>query len=413
VAVFAPAVTERGDGSVPRSIPTSVKPSVLRWARESVNLTPLAAARKMHLAEDRVEQWESGALSPTVAQLRTAAEVYKRPLAVFFLSEPPRDFDAMRDFRRHVGAEVGGWSPELHGEYRRAIVQREAALELAELDEAPPPTTWRLDPVFGTDDEIAAASRELLLTQSPLPLPKVGGTKFEHLNTWIAALEEAGILVFATSGGRVATTEMRAFSLYYNVLPVIMVNGGDAARGRLFSLMHEYARLILHTGGLCDTITDTTATDPDRQLEARCNAIAAAILMPRHLVLSSADVAERQAVPDSWTYSSLRDAAAPFGASAEAFARRLLTLGRITPAFYQERREEFLLAYAQEEERTTPSGGNWYRTTARDLGKGFVRRIADARRRRVIDSYLAATYLNVKVDQIDRLAEMAALSESA
>ncbi len=42
-----------------------------------------------------------------------------------------------------------------------------------------------------------------------------------------------------------------------------------------------------------------------------------------------------------------------------------------------------------------------------------MRRIADARRRRVIDSYTAASFLNVKVDQIDRLAEMAALSESA
>ena len=131
----------REGASVARSTPALVVPSVLRWARESVNLTPLAAARKMKLPEDRVEQWEAGAATPTIAQLRKAAEVYKRPLAVFFLSEPPADFDAMRDFRRHHGAEAGDWTPELHGEYRRAIAQREAALELAEIDEAPPPTT--------------------------------------------------------------------------------------------------------------------------------------------------------------------------------------------------------------------------------------------------------------------------------
>ena len=111
-----------------RSIPALVEPPVLRWARESVNLTPLAAARKMKLPDDRVEQWEAGSATPTIAQLRKAAEVYKRPLAVFFLSEPPTDFDAKRDFRRHQKAEAGEWSPELHGEYRRAIAQREAAL---------------------------------------------------------------------------------------------------------------------------------------------------------------------------------------------------------------------------------------------------------------------------------------------
>lgn len=395
-----------------RSIPALVEPSVLRWARETVGLIPLAAARKIGVPDGRVDEWENGTAQPTIAQLRKAAEVYRRPLGVFFLPEPPLDFDTMRDFRRHIDARTGDWSPELHGEYRRAIAQREAALELAEIDETPPQTAWHLEPLPDDNEEIAAAARFLLLRHSPLPLPKGTGTKYDHLNTWVAALEEAGVLVMATSGGRVSTAEMRAFSLYYDALPVIMVNGSDAARGRLFSLLHEYAHLLLHTGGLCDTVTDTKAADPDRALEARCNAIAAATLMPREQVLVSPEVADRRATPESWDYAALRDAAAAFGVSAEAFARRLLTLGRIDQAFYQTRRAEFLEAYAGEEDQSM-RGGNWYRNTARDLGKGFVRRIADAHERRVIDSYTAASFLNVKVEQIGRLAEMAAISESA
>ncbi len=38
-----------------------------------------------------------------------------------------------------------------------------------------------------------------------------------------------------------------------------------------------------------------------------------------------------------------------------------------------------------------------------------MRLVADARRRRVIDSYTAASFLDVKVTQIERLAEAAAL----
>lgn len=396
-----------------KSIPAFVEPSVLRWARETVGLIPVAAARKIGVADDRVEKWEAGEGAPTISQLRKAAEVYKRPLAVFFLPEPPEDFDTLRDFRRHVGAESGDWTPDLHGEYRRAISQREAALELAEIEETPPPTTWRLETLPDNDEQLAAAARALLLGQTPLPLPKTIGTKYEHLNTWTAALEEAGVLVMATSGGRVATTEMRAFSLYYEELPVIMVNGSDAARGRLFSLLHEYVHLLLHTSGLCDMITDTKAMDPNSALEARCNAVAAAILMPRDLVLGSPEVDGRRALRDSWDYAALRDAAAPFGVSAEALVRRLLTLGRIDREFYQAHRARFLAAYQNEEDQAPSGGGNWYRNKARDLGKGFVRRIADAHRRRVIDSFTAASFLSVKVDQIDRLAEMAALSESA
>lgn len=395
-----------------QSIPALVEPSVLRWARESIGLVPVAAARKIGVSDNRVAQWEAGTAAPSLAQLRKAADVYKRPLGVFFLPEPPADFDTMRDFRRHVGAGAGEWSPDLHGEYRRALTQRESALELAEIDDAPPPTTWRLEELPTDDEVVAAVARDLLLSQTPLRLPGGGGTKYEHLNAWVAALEEAGVLVLATSRGKVPTTEMRAFSLYFDILPVIMVNGGDSARGRLFSLLHEYVHLLLHTGGLCDTVTDTRATTLDRQLEARCNAIAAAMLMPRDAVLGNPEVVARKDAPQSWNYPALRDAAAPFGVSAEAFARRLLTLGRIDQAFYQARRVEFLAAYDQEEAQAG-SGGNWYRNTARDLGKGFVRRIADAHRRRVIDSYTAASFLNVKVDQIARLAEMAALSESA
>ncbi len=247
-----------------RSIPALVEPSVLRWARLTIGLVPLAAARKIGVPDDRVAEWEAGTVQPTIAQLRKAAEVYKRPLGVFFLPAPPEDFDTMRDFRRHVGTSVGEWSPELHGEYRRAIAQRESALELAEIDDAPPPTTWHLKTPPDIDEEIGTAARDLLLSQSPLALPRSTGTSYEHLNTWVAALEETGVLVMATMGGRVATTEMRAFSLFHDVLPVIMVNGSDAPRDRLFSLLHEG-----YSGGSCGSCKTTVelrgcASDQDR-----------------------------------------------------------------------------------------------------------------------------------------------------
>lgn len=395
------------------SIPAHVEPAVLRWARESIGLTPLAAARKIHVPDGRVEDWEHGRARPTIAQLRAAATVYKRPLGVFFLPEPPTDFDTMRDFRRLADADVGQWSPELHGEYRRAQTQREYALELADLEDEPPATAWRLDSLPDGDEALATAARALLLGRSPLPVPTGVASPYDHLNAWTADLEEAGVLVLATQRGGVSPKEMRAFSLYFDVLPVIVVNGSDSPRARLFSLMHEYVHLLLHTGGLCDTVTDARATTPNRRLEARCNAVAAAILIPGRAVLDLPAVVARESAPESWTYEALRAAAAPFGVSAEAFLRRLLTLGRVSREFYQARREEFLAAYEEDEARATSGGGNWYRTTARDLGKGYVRRVADAHRRRVIDSYTAASFLGVKVDQIPRLAREAALQVPA
>ncbi len=395
-----------------RSIPAPVERRVLQWARESVDLTPVAASRKMGLPDDRVDDWEAGKATPTIAQLRKAAEVYKRALAVFFLAEPPTDFDTLRDFRRLDGAEVGAWSPALHDDFRRAHEQRDALLELVDLDDVEPPTAWRIDPLPATDDAIARAGRARLLDVGPLTLPESGDRPYDHLNAWVAALEASGVLVMATAGGRVSVAEMRAFSLYFDAVPVIVVNGADSPRGRLFSLLHEYGHLLLHTSGLCDTTTDRRAVSPDRRLEARCNALAAEMLMPSDLVLASRVVRDHRDDGRPWTYPELRRAAAPFGVSAEAFLRRLVTLGLVTERFYAETREEFLRAYESDAARERAAGGNWYRNAVRDKGKGFVRLVTDAHKRRVIDTYTAATFLDVKASQLSRLASTAALTNA-
>lgn len=175
------------------SIPALVEPAVLRWARESIGLTAVSAARKIGVPDDRVSQWEAGDAEPTIAQLRKAATVYDRALGVFFLATPPSDFDTLRDFRRHEGAVTGEWSPELHAEYRRAHAQRDNALELFELDDDEPPLDWRLSS-SGDDDVFAEAARRMLLNLSPLGLANAS-TPYDHLNTWVAALERAGVLV--------------------------------------------------------------------------------------------------------------------------------------------------------------------------------------------------------------------------
>lgn len=386
-----------------------VEASVLRWARETCGLSHIAASRKIGVPDDRVALWESGQQQPTIAQLKKASTVYKRSLSVFFLAEPPAGFDTLRDFRRLTGADAGEWSPDLHDEYRRVHTQREYLLELSELEDHDIPVAWRLPSISRTDEQLAHDGRLALLATSTLDLPEGGSTPYEHLNFWVSALEEAGVLVAATRGGRVSVKEMRAFSLYFDVLPVMVVNGADSPRGRLFSLLHEYAHLLLHTEGLCDTSTDLRATSPDREIEARCNAIAGSLLVPSTALLTHPEVIRRGSNFEAWDYEALRTVAATFGVSAEVILRRLTTLDRVPRAYYEQQRENFLVAYERDEQRGASGGGNWYRNTARDLGKGYVRQIADAHRRRVIDSNTAAIYLNVKVGQIGRLAETASL----
>jgi hypothetical protein len=156
---------------------------------------------------------------------RRRHSLYKRPLAVFYLSEPPKDYETRRDFRRLDPGESSEWSAALHSEYRRAHFQRDAVLEIAELDDDTLATDWRIARLPATDAALAQAARERLKSTAYRELPKASLREHDHLGYWTRALENAGVLILATQGGQVAETEMRAFSLYFDEVPVIMLNG--------------------------------------------------------------------------------------------------------------------------------------------------------------------------------------------
>lgn len=85
-----------------------IEPALLVWARTTASLELEEAAEAIGVSVERLEDWEQGSDKPTIPQLKKAAAVYKRPLSVLFLPEPPTDFMPLRDFhgsrRRERGA---------------------------------------------------------------------------------------------------------------------------------------------------------------------------------------------------------------------------------------------------------------------------------------------------------------------
>ncbi len=73
---------------------------MLVWARERAKVTAEAAAKAVNVKPETLAEWEAGAETPTLNQLRALATCYRFPLAVFYLPKPPKDFAPLRDFRR-------------------------------------------------------------------------------------------------------------------------------------------------------------------------------------------------------------------------------------------------------------------------------------------------------------------------
>ena len=80
------------------SVNVTVRPELLRWARQRVSLSPDELAASIKAPMEKVVEWErSGAI--TLARLKKLAQKTHTPLGYFFLNKPPDDSLPIADFR--------------------------------------------------------------------------------------------------------------------------------------------------------------------------------------------------------------------------------------------------------------------------------------------------------------------------
>lgn len=381
-----------------------INATLLVWARESIGLSLDDAAAKLKLPSVRLAAWETGESRPSIAQLRKLAGIYKRPLAVFFLPEPPRGFQALRDFRRLPTPAAGQWSPDLHAAIRRAHFQRDASIELYRLLGEEPPKRAELDASPADRDAYALAIRGQLGIDLDEQLSWRDPRR--ALASWIRALEESGVLVLQAQ--HVTLAEMRGFSISNTELPVIMLNGADAPRARIFTALHEYAHVLLNDSGVCD-LHDRGSSD---DLELVCNEIAAAVLLPRGPFLAER-VLSRRPLKGRWAENQLVALAEAYSVSREVVLRRLLTFGLTTWDFVNEKQDEYQAAYAAARERTSSGGPSPYVLKIRDLGRPYVELTLEAFDRNEITAADVSGYLEVKINNLPKLEDQLRRSSPA
>jgi Zn-dependent peptidase ImmA (M78 family) len=285
------------------------------------------------------------------------------------------------DFRLLPEGQIP-YSPALLYEIRRSFERRTIALEiLSEFGEEPPAVP--MEPRNLSADGLARKIRDAL----QISLEDQFGWR-EHytaLRSWTSAVERIGILVFHVSN--VEVSEMRGFSISEYPLPVIGLNGKDSPRGRVFTLLHELAHIMLREGGICDLREGEL--EQARPLEAYCNQVAAEALVPGSALLRERTVVENGPDP-IWTNEQLRYLANRFMVSQEVLLRRLLTLGRTTGAFYRWKRRDW--QEGLEEERP-PGFIAYHRRVLRDNGRAYTRLVLSAFYNDLISSRDLSTFL--------------------
>ena len=385
-----------------------VSPNILKWARMSAGYTTDDVAARLKKTVETIEAIENDHSETvlTIGQIRTLAELYKRPLSDFFLPKPPEERPLPHDFRSPVDGHEG-YSPSLIKELRRANARRDYALSLFDdLKEEIPQITTKIEMNAGAD-KFGDIIRELCGVD--YEQQKQWGDGATGYKAWRERLGRIGCLVFQFD--TVPIDEVLGFSLTDRPLPVIAVNVKMKPNGRTFTMLHEFVHVLLQKSSVCDLDDIKPRRPADLAVEVFCNASAAAALMPKQAFLSHPIVSAKPDASTDWSDEEISAAARNFGASREAFVRRLLTLNKTTQTFYAGKRGQYIAERARlrnkerEKNKDKQMRRSWSERAISNLDRPFVNTVLRGYHDQYVTMIDAAKLLDVRPEKIRDVEE--------
>jgi Zn-dependent peptidase ImmA (M78 family) len=299
---------------------TGVKGAILRWARETQGISIEDVAAEIGREPDEIESWEAEEGAPTYAQLeKLAYGLYKRPLAVFFLPQPPPEPSLAQEFRTLPDFEIEKLSPDTRYHLRLA---RSLQISLYELHEGVNPAERKIfnDLDFSEARNVGeAAARLRSYLEISLTAQIALNSNDAALKAWRLKIEECGVYVFKSS---LKQRDVSGFSLDDETFPLIYLNNSTPKTRQIFTLFHELTHLLTNVSSITKLDQSYLAqlSQSDRRLEQFCNAVTAECLVPS--TDFSIQIEGRAQFGDEFI-GSLADR---YHVSRETILRRLLTV---------------------------------------------------------------------------------------
>lgn len=382
-----------------RETVAGVQPAVMRWARESIGMTVADVAVRLKRQAIEVESWERGDTSPTYAQLEALAyDLYKRPLAVFFLPTPPKEASPRQEFRTLPEEDLATLDRDTYLHLRKA---RAYQLGLAELYEGTNPANSKIwnEVKLSIGDDFAAKGRQIrAILGIDTEIQASWARDEDALKAWREAIEKRGIFVFKDSFKQ---TSISGFCLRDDEFPLIYINNSTTKTRQIFSLLHELAHALFAINGISKFDTSYIDNLPKREqaIEVFCNAVAAEVLIPSAVFDHRTQSAPHSVdtLPDSF----FSDLARAFGVSREAILRRFLDRGRATKIFYEAKAIEWT-----QQKKEGAGGGSWYASKGAYLSDRLLREVFSRHLRGQLSQEKAADFLGVKPSRVPGLEEL-------
>ncbi|MGC1119728.1 MAG: XRE family transcriptional regulator [Candidatus Methanofastidiosia archaeon] len=257
-----------------KSFKVEVNPIVLKWLRESSGWKFEEVSKRLKTNIETVREFETGKKKPTLRQLKELSRIYKRPLAAFLLSEPEKEKPLPEDYRMLPNRE-GIFDKKTILALRKARSLQEISKELSSNIKYEIKPKIKEVALLDNPEIIAKEYREKFnLTEKKQKKFKDAYKLFNYLRD---ILEDMNILVFQFS---MPVEDARGFALADDFPTIIVVNMKDNINARLFSLMHEFAHILLG-----ETVIDIpeSSTTARNKIESWCNEFSSSFLLPKEI----------------------------------------------------------------------------------------------------------------------------------
>jgi Zn-dependent peptidase ImmA (M78 family) len=374
------------------------EPSVLVWAREKRGISIEIVASKLSesfkdISVNLVAAWEKGTDYPHPSHVKKLAEIYKRPTAVFLLPHPPEENPLPPDRRTFWKKTNEPFSPEALLVIRRARRIQELAAELEE--ELGQSKNFEY-PRHDIDEDPALLATKMRKDLDISLTAQIKAKTYAEFFAYIRQRIEGTGVITLKSGGHNSfpSEEARAFSFTDKQPYVILVNNKDTEGAKNFSLLHEFAHILVRDAGICDNFTSFNGKngtiDP---LEVFCNRFAAAFLVPETDFLGHRLLNGRREVFLSELEPIVKTLVTNFKVSRFVILRRLLTFNLITTETYKGKAKEW-----ENEKPPIRKGGRSLPAQAALLTNGisYSSLVFEAYKHEKLSYATASDYLGVK-----------------
>jgi Zn-dependent peptidase ImmA (M78 family)/DNA-binding XRE family transcriptional regulator len=382
-----------------------ITPKVLKWARESARMTEETAAAKVPVSVNKIIDWEdeSGTSQPTIRQAKTLAKAYKRPFALFFLAEIPRDFQPLQDFRSKGSKALGTASIFII----REIQQKQAWI--SEVNEENGEEKLPFVGRFSIKDKPDVVANDILKTLDINPLSY---QMDNPIREWIDKAETNGIFIsrtsFIHSRLKLDSEEIQGFAIADPYAPFVFINSEDWNAPQLFTLVHELAHIWIAETGISSEIEPNIQGQNKLQpIELFSNEVAANALIPLDYISNL----------KSDTFNSIKDIfklSKNLGISSFAFLVRAFKLNLISQNVYNKLKFEADVEFREflkrergkrtkQKTKNKNGGPSYYLLQLNKNSRLFTQTVLDAFRGGFIEPTHASSLLNVKVNKFSKL----------